>query len=227
MHTKQDRKFITVAGIAALITAITTIGVHYVTFPTETFEDRLQLSQNNLYLAHRWMIILHCTCVIISMLGIALMKVRDNKGFVVLGMLFYSVFGITEIARMFAVLHYLTPLRQQYLAATDPVVQNALRHSIESFNLVGFTLFAIFAFAFMLGNLCYGVVLTASKGKDKWLGFGFLFWALISIAGMTNDFIQQDWIDKVIEINSKTFQPLFRLIIGIWLLRSARGFNTA
>ncbi len=214
-----DRHFIRVAAIAALITGLTTIGVHFISFPGETFEERLILSRNNLYLAHRWMIILHCLCVIISMLGIAILKVRENRGFVALGFLFYTIFGITEITRMFSVLHYLNPLRIKYMEATDEGVKQILQQSIENFNLAGSALFAVFALAFSIGNLCYGIVFSGSKNNSRWLGIGFLFWAFISFLGITNQFFGQPWIDTVIEINSKTFQPLFRILLGIWLLK--------
>lgn len=213
-----DRHFIRFSGIAALITGLTTIGVHYVVFPADTFEQRLLLSQNNLYIAHRWMIILHCLCVIISMLGIALLKFRDNRGFIALGFLFYCVFGIAEITRMFSVLRYLNPLRLKYLETTDEATKVILQQSIEQFNFAGLTLFSLFALAFAIGNLCYGIVLSGDNGKTRWLGYGFLFWSFMSFLGMANEFLEQPWIDKAIEINSKTFQPLFRMIIGIWLL---------
>lgn len=217
-----DRQFIRIAGIAALITGLTTIGVHYISFPGDTFEQRLQLSQNNLYIAHRWMIILHCLCVIISMLGIALLKFKESKGFIVLGFLFYTVFGITEISRMFSVLKYLNPLRVQYLQATDESVKLSLQQTIENFTLVSFTMFAIFALAFAIGNLCYGIVLSGSKDKTRWLGYAFLFWAFMSFLGMSNEFLEQEWIELAIDINSKSFQPLFRFVLGIYLISQSK-----
>lgn len=215
----QDKPFIRIAGIAALITSLTTVGVHYVEFQGATFEDRLQLASNGYYIAHRWMIILHCLCVIISMLGLALLRIRDNRGFIRLGFLGYSVFGIAEIIRMFLVLRYLLPLRLQYLEASDESLKVMLQQSIDQFSLTGNALFSVFILMFAIGNLCYGVVYSKDKNFARWIGYGFLFWAFTGFLGMSNEFLQQSWIDSFMDINARTFQPLFRVVIGVFLLK--------
>jgi hypothetical protein len=48
------------AGWAAIITSLTTIGVHYVTIPGATFDERIARAQESNYIAHKWMIIFHC-----------------------------------------------------------------------------------------------------------------------------------------------------------------------
>lgn len=221
----QDKTFLRVAGICALITAITTIGVHYISFPNVTFEERLLLSENNLYIAHRWMIILHCICVVTSMLGLLLIRWTESRGFMVLGFVFYCVFSVTEITRMVAVLKYLLPLRQQYIGATNENVRFVLQQSIEQFNLVGNTLFTIFAIAFMLGNLCYGIVFSKSNTSDRWIGYAFLYWAATSMLGLSNEFFQMDLVGTIIEWNAKLFQPVFRGILGVWLWRKSGSFK--
>lgn len=213
----HDRQFIRIAGIAALITGLTTIGVHFVEFQGATFEERLQLANNGNYIAHRWMIILHCLCVIISMLGLALLR-KDNRGFVSLGFLGYSVFGIAEIIRMFLVLRYLLPLRLQYLEATDENVKLLLQQNIDQFSLISNALFSVFILMFAIGNLCYGIVYSQDKGFARWLGYGFLYWAFTGFLGMANEFLMQPWIDTVIDLNAKSFQPIFRVAIGVFLL---------
>ena len=212
-----NQSFLKTAGIACILTAFTTLGVHLVSFPADSFEARLQLSGNNLYLAHRWMIILHCACVIMSMLAIAFIKWKDGPGWMALGFLFYTVFGITEISRMMAVLHYLNPLREQYMATTDIQVQALLKHSIDQFNHVGITLFSIFAFAFTIGNVCYGIVFSGASDRSKWIGIAFLFWGFMGILSTANEFFLNPILEKMIDLNAKIFQPTFRLVLGIWI----------
>ena len=217
-----NQSFLKTAGIACMITAFTTLGVHFISFPADTFDIRLQLANNPLYLAHRWMIILHCTCVIISMLGIAFLKWKEGPGWMALGFLFYTVFGVTEISRMMAVLHYLNPLREQYLATTDVQIQTLLKHSIDHFNHVGITLFSIFAIAFTIGNLCYGIVFSGASDRSKWIGYAFLFWGFMGILSTANEFFQNPILDRVIDLNAKIFQPTFRLVLGIWIWRQLK-----
>ena len=96
--------FLKLASIAAFITALTTLGVHLIDFQADTFEERLLLARDPLYFFQKWMIIFHCLMVIISMFGVALVAARTNKALAALGALFFSVFGIAEITRMFGVL---------------------------------------------------------------------------------------------------------------------------
>ena len=219
---QNETPFLRFAAIAAFITALTTIGVHYVEFPIATLEDRLQLTHNTGYYLHRWMIILHCFCVIVSMLGIAVLKFKERKGFITLGFLFYTVFGVVEMARMMLVLFYLNGLRLQYLDTTDEMLRAALVHSMDQFSLVGNALFSLFALAFGIGNLCYGIVLSADRGITRWLGYGFLYWATTSFLGLANQYMETAWIGTWMEYNGKVFQPVFRLLIGIWLWREVK-----
>lgn len=215
-----DIAFTRLAGWAAMVTVLTTIGVHYVSFPAETFEQRLALATNGWYIAHRWMIILHCILVIASMLGIAMITFQQAKGLTILGMAGYMVFGFTEIGRMFSVLEYLNPLRLEYLAATDEAMRTMLKYSLDHFQLTGFALFAVFAFAFTLGNACFGWILKSQTGVAKWIGFGFLYWSGMGVLGMMNEGLHWKAIESWNEFHAKGFQPVFRGIIGWWMLQT-------
>lgn len=220
-----DKRFLIIAGTAAILTALTTIGVHYVTFPADTFEQRLQLIHHTGYIAHRWMIIFHCLFVITSMLGLALIRHRQGGGLMYLGFVFYVVFGVTEMARMFGVLHYLNTLRGQYTGTTDEMTQTLLHQSIDQFTLTGNTLFALFSFAFGIGNLCYGIVFSTGKGVSRWIGYAFVYWALASFLGLVNHCLQWSWVDSIHEFNGKVFQPVFRMILGVWIFRQVARFS--
>jgi hypothetical protein len=100
-----------------------------------------------------------------------------------------------------------------------------LQQSIEQFSLIGNSLFAIFALAFGLGNLCYGIVLSGSQDKTRLIGYGFLYWAFTSFLGLSNEYLSMNWVDSLMEYNGKVFQPIFRLILGIWLLRRSQKIS--
>lgn len=221
----ENQSFLKIAGIACIISAVTTVGIHFVSFPAETFDDRLKLPGNPIYIAHRWMIIVHCLCVIVSMLGIALMKRKEGQGWIALGFLFYTVFGITEISRMMAVLHDLNPMRMAYVQATDEATKNFLRYSIDHFNHVGITLFSIFALAFSIANLSYGIVFVSADDKSKWLGYGLLYWAAVGFIAIANESLHVTFFEHWIEIHNKIFQPLFRLTLGIWILNNISQYR--
>lgn len=218
-----NNTFLRLTAIAAFISALTTIGVHFIDFPVEGFEERLLLARDTLYIQHKWMIIVHCLMVIISMCGVATLVWHLNKGLAALGMLFFSVFGIAEITRMFSVLAYLNPMREKFLAASDETVRQILQLQIESFSQGTLILFLVFILGFALGNLFYGLALVRARASDKWMGFAFLLLAITTFLSLANSFWEIRSIGQMVEYSGKFFTPLVRLFIGLWLWRKANA----
>jgi hypothetical protein len=218
----NNPSFLRLAAIAAFLTALTTIGVHFIDFQADSFEQRLLLGRDPLYVFQKWMIIFHCLLVILSMFGAAVVAARSNRGLAALSALFFSVFGVAEITRMFAVLAYLNPLKEKYLAAADPAVQQVIKLQIEGFGLAGTVLFLVFILAFSLGNLCMGLALPKTEKTDRWLAWGFLFWATLTFLAFGNHFWENTALDPLIEANNKFFQPAFRTAIGWWLWQKCK-----
>lgn len=215
----QNIRFLTLASIAAFATGLTTIGVHFIDFPAETFEARLQLARDPVYVGQKWMIICHCLMVIISMFGAAWVASRNAAGFAALSALFYAVFGIAEMTRMFAVLAYLNPLRERYMAMDDPALRTLLQQQIENLGGASTVLFLVFILAFALGNLFMGLALSQKNGLSRWMARGFLIWSVLTFIAFSNHFWQVEALGPLIEVCNKIFQPLFRLAIGWWLWR--------
>jgi hypothetical protein len=215
--------FLRFAGIAAFLTAITTLAIHFIGFQVDNPEDRLLLASNPSYILHKWMIIVHCLLVILSMFGVAtILKVR-NAGLAALGALFFSVFGIAETSRMLGVLAYLNPLRITYLESGDEAIRQILQLQMDSFDLSANVLFLLFILSFALGNLFFGLGLMGTKGADFWMGMGFLLWAMLTFLALGNDFLGNEILERVVELNNKFYQPAMRGFIGWWLwTRSSR-----
>lgn len=218
MRNPETSRFLYAAGIAAIFTALTTVGIHYIDFPGSTIDQRASLAHHTGYILHRWMIIFHCVGVMVSMTGIFLWRTARHPMLMLTGLVFYIVFGIMEISRMMAVLHFLNPLRESYLHTNDPAEKLMIIQSISQFQLLANTLFAVVIFAFVVGNFCYGLSLIKTTHLSRWIGIGFLFWAFVGAVGILNGYMHIDSIDYCIEIHAKIFQPLFRLCIGIWLI---------
>ncbi len=213
--------FLKLAALAAGLSALTTLGVHFIDFPAADFQSRLLLARDPLYIAQKQMIVLHCLLVIVSMFGAALLAGQYNRGLAALGALFFAVFGVTEITRMLSVLVYLNPLREKYLAATDPAVQQWIQLQIEGFNLAAGVMFLLFILAFGLGNLFLGLALVRSCGPDRHMAVLLLYWAGITLLGFGNYFWENPVLGTATEWNGKFGQPLIRLFAGWWLWQRA------
>ncbi len=218
----NQTSFLRLAAIAAFLTAFTTLGVHFIDFQADTFEERLLFGRNPAYLSHKWMIIFHCLLVIVSMFGAATVAARHNRGLAALSALFFSVFGVAEMTRMFAVLAWLNPLKEKYLAATEEPVRQILKLQLENFGQASAVLFLLFILAFSLGNLFMGLALPNGSKTDRWVAWGFLFWSALTFLAFGNDFWETATLNPIIEANNKFFQPAFRAVIGWWLWQKSR-----
>lgn len=228
MNQIQLKNFILFAAIACLITVITTIGIHGLfSYGPLSFEERLLLFKNPIYQLNRWWVIFHCLMVLTAMWGFFLLQFKKSPGFAGLGMMFFAVFSFTEIFRQIAVFFYLNQLRQKYLEATEPGVQEMIVNSMEDFGLIGFSLFGLFILSFALGNLCYGITLINQGKWDSILGWLLLIWGMVTLAIFANEFFNIPVLWDIAEWFSLIFQPLIRLLFGLWLLMNFRQLARA
>lgn len=217
-----QKKFIRFASICCFLSVITTLGIHaYFPDPPASFEERVLLFRNTTYLINRWWVIIHCLLVIAAMWGFALILFRKSPGFAGLGFLFFCVFGIAEIARQMIVLFYMNGLREQYAGATDPVVREAIKTTLDYAPLLTSPLFGLFIMAFGLGGLCYGISLWNTKGFSQLIAVMMIISGITSLIFLGNSFWQNESLGRFIEKYNLTFTPLLRLLTGVWLWKKA------
>lgn len=222
-----SKPFIRFASICCFITIITTLGIHlYFPEPPADFEQRVLLFRNKTYLLNRWWVIFHCLLVIVSMWGIAIIKIKRSPGFTGLGFLFFALFGIAEITRQMLVLFYFNGLREQYFLASDPGIKEVLKNMLSTAGLLGSPLFGVFILAFGLGNLCYGLSLYNEKGFGKILSILLILWSIGCFLALGNSFWQLSWIDSFLEKYNYTYQPFLRVLLAIWLWKMSSALPT-
>lgn len=224
-------KLLKFAAICALATVATTLAVHVLPWLWEdvnSFEERLQLPQNAIYMGRLWVVLVHCVLVVISMFGIAALKFRDSPALVGLGFLSFIVFAFTEILRTSLVLFALNrKWRVGYLEAKDESVRASLRATIEAFGGINDALFFIFYVAFLLGILCYGLALAKSPGFDGKVGWLFLLWTALSVPALIDTFTGSESLGRFFGWVGPFFLPVARAIVGIWLWNKSNAIAFA
>lgn len=216
MLPKSHSIFLKFAAWSLVFTTLTTLVAHLVNFPAPDFESQILLAQNWGYILRNNVIILHCVLVIVSMLGLAFMGNANSRGWLILGLLCFLVFGFAEIGRMTFANVIVNGLREKYQIASDPSIQQDIRFVLESvWPLIGMFLFRIFILAFSLGCIFYGV---AFWSQDR-TGKIFMVWGLVNLFAFANEFVGIGWLSTFIGYFSIIFQPLARLWIGIWFLK--------
>jgi len=207
-----------IGAIFGFISVITTLGVHLIPVQASTFEESVMLFTNSTYIFSRWWIVFHCIAVFISMTGVFIAINTPFNIHAKLGLMSFSVFSWTEIARMLLSLTYLFDLRRNYVEETDPVIRTILRTDIQNFTLIGTGLFTLFLLGFALGNLFYGIELAKTKGFGKWVGYLLIFWFATGMHGLYSTFQPAAAVDGFYEIFNITFQPAVRGLTAYWLL---------
>ena len=219
--SSANKGFYMLAAIAALLTAGTNLYIHLTDFPAQTFEERILLFRNKSYIANRFIIIIHCILVIISTWGMGLLLSRRAKGVSQLGILSFTVFGLTEISRMVFSLNYVNGLREKYFIETNPQAKQFLEYSLNNAGLVNDIFFRIFIIAFALGLLFYGIALLNRDIKpDIIFGIAFLVLCGITFLAFANEFAENNTISKLVYWVSITLQPLLRVWMGVWVFKN-------
>ena len=221
--------FMRVASISALLTALTTVAVHWLPDLWEnltTFESRVQLRHNVIYLGRFWVVLLHCVLVVISMAAIPLLLTGTPRLIAMFGFGSYVMFAFVEMLRtslsIFAVNR---AWRTGYETSSDEMQRRAFRAALDNFSGVNDALFFLFFLAFTVGLFCYGFALLSSSGMDQRVAFLFLLWGILNLPGLIGTIVGNESLGAPFDWVGRYFQPMARLLIGLWLWNTSTRFR--
>jgi hypothetical protein len=222
--------FIRVASICAILTAFTTVGVHWLPdlwSNLMTFESRVQLRHNPIYMGRFWIVLVHCILVVISMAAIPSLLNGTSRLIALFGLGSYVVFAFIEMLRtslsIFAVNR---AWRAGYEASGDDLQKRAFRAALDSFGGVNDALFFLFFLAFTASLFCYGFALLSKSGIDQYTGFLFLLWGLLNLPALIGTIAGNEALGAPFDWVGRYFQPAARLLIGLWLWNVSTPLRT-
>ena len=223
MH--PETRFLRFAAACAALSALTTLVVHFGSIflpPATTFEARVALRTNPLYLAYLWAYILHCLLVVVSMYGARRLAPKERTAVADLGFLAFVVFACAETLRMsLAIFAVNRTWRAAWAATTDDAARERARTLIEGFAGFGEALFFVFFLAFFLGTVAYGLTFFREPGLTGTVGRIFLVWAGLNLPGLIETIAGTGTLGPWPEWVVPPFQSAARLLIGWWLWVSA------
>ena len=225
-ESTTDKAFYLFAGIAAFFTVGTNLYIHLTDFTVENFEEKILLYQSKSYIANRLIIILHCILIIISTIGMGFLLRKYSKEFATLGMVSFTVYGLTEICRILFSLNYVNRLRESYFTESNPKVKEFYSFLLNNTSFVNNIFFRLFIVAFAFGLLWYALALfKANLRADKTFGCLILFLSIITFIAFANDLYQNKLIGESVHWVSITLQPLIMLWMGIWVIKNGTGLS--
>jgi len=224
-----SRTFIRISAAAALLTAVTTLCVHLLPelwANVSTFDDRVALRNNPIYMGRFGIVIAHCVLVLVSMAGLGAILWRRSPVLVGFGMVGYGVFALAEILRMsLAIFAMNRAWRAQYATASDEVVRAGLRTLIDGFDGVSAALFFIFSLGFTAGLVCYAIALLRSADRERRLVAFFAVWAALSSATLFDTSAGTAIFSSALWWVGPYFQPLARAYIAWWLWTASNSLT--
>jgi hypothetical protein len=222
--------FIKVASICAIVTALTTIAVHWLPdlwSSATTFESRIQLRHNSIYMGRLWIVLIHCVLVVISMAAIPCLLNGMARLIAIFGFGSYIMFAFVEILRtslsIFAVNR---AWRAGYETSGDDIQRQTFRDALETFGGVNDTLFFLFSAAFTTGLFSYGLALLLKGGIDQGVGLLFLLWGVLNLPDLVGAIAGNEALGKGFDWVGRYFQPAVRLLLGLWLWNVSSRFRT-
>jgi hypothetical protein len=222
--------FIKIASICAMVTALTTIAVHWLPdlwSNAMTFESRLQLRHNAIYMGRFWIVLIHCVLVVISMAAIPCLLNGVARLVAMFGLASYVMFAFIEILRtslsIFAVNR---AWRGGYETSGDDTQRQAFRAALDTFGGVNDALFFLFFTAFTVGLFCYGFALLSKSGIDQRVGFLFVLWGVLNLPGLIGAIVGNEALGTPFDWVGRYFQPAARFLISLWLWNVSPRFRT-
>ena len=143
-----------------------------------------------------------------------------------LGVLFFLLWAFTEVLQQAILLVSMNlRWRREFLATTSVERQTVLRAHIEGVDAISDGLFLVILLAFIVANVLFaGAVLPGQRTRDRVASTCFAVGALLGIISLSET-LGYAWGGAAMEVLYPLLQPGARLVIGIWLWRSAQSMT--
>jgi hypothetical protein len=107
--------------------------------------------------------------------------------------------------------------RTGYETSADEMQRRAFRSALDTFGGVNDALFFLFFLAFTAGLFCYGIALLSNSGMDRGIAYLFLLWGIFNLPGLIGVMLARESLGDSFDWVGRYFQPIARLLIGLWL----------
>jgi hypothetical protein len=219
----MSRRLVQVAGICFALSSLTTLGLIFLpqlTPDAPDFEARTRLIFNNVYMAHRWIALVHPLIVLVGALGVAVVRYKEAAGTAVTGFIFFLLWATTEgIQQALTLVAVDWTWRPQYLAATSDAERTIARTYIVGFEPLSDGLFFFLVLAFICANVLYARAVWGEARLQRVVAIGFSVSAGLGVVSILTNFGGNVLPPGVMAVLYPALGPAGRLLTGIWLIR--------
>lgn len=218
--------FYRVAGIASILSAVTTLGLiflpEFFAVQPDGIAGRMQRVADPVYQLRAWTYLAHPFLAFTAALGVGLATRRVAPAFALGGIIGFFLWALTEASQQSLTLFAFDDWRRAWLAG-DPVVQQTIELRAAIYDGLWEAAYSLLLFGIILGSAFFAAILLRMPDRLSRVVGGFY-----ALAAIQSIFIQSGELGGPVLPESLAFwiypatQPLARILIGIWLLRVAR-----
>lgn len=227
MELRPTPAFYRFAAVCSILSAATTLvlifGPRFYSAPA-TLEQAVALRSDPAYLFRLWVYFFHPYLVFSAALAIAVYKLRDSAGSVLLGLFSFFTWALLEALQQgFALAALNQAWRAGFAAATDAAARDSYRTLLLGFEGMWDAFYLVLLTAFVLANLAYGIATRGATGLEGWVSLAFFAAAALSAATWLANFGGVAWLGPAVQGAYPLIQPAARVLFGVWLLQIARS----
>lgn len=218
--------FYRVAGIASIMTAVTTLGLiflpGYLAPIPEGIAGRMIRVEDPAYQLRAWIYLVHPFLAFTAALGIGLATRRVAPALALAGTLGFFLWALTEAGQQSLTLFAFDDWRRAWLAG-DPAIRQTIELRAAIYDSLWEAAYSLLLFGIILGSSFFAAILLRLPDTLSRVVGGFYALAAIqSILLQSGELGGPVLPEAIVFWVYPSTQPLARILIGVWLLRVAR-----
>ena len=219
----NEARFLRVAAVCSVVSVVTTLMLIFLPeffASAQGFEARIARVHESAYRLRAWAYLLHPFITLTAALGIALAIRHRSPVLALFGALGFIWWAFTEASQQTLTLFAFDRWRVAY-AAADEGTRAAIRINAIMYDGIWDGMYMLLLIAFAIGNACFGAALLSMRGLARVVGGFMLAASVLTVVLFINELGFSLVPAPVLEWSYPAIQPLGRLLIGVWLWRSA------
>ena len=218
--------FYRVAGIASILSAVTTFGLiflpEFFAAQPDGLAGRMQRVTDPAYQLRAWTYFVHPFLAFTAALGVGLATRRAAPALALAGILGFGLWALTEAGQQSLTLFAFDDWRRAWLAG-DPAVQATMEVRAAVYDGLWEAAYSLLLFGIIIGSSFFAAILLRLPDMLSRVVGGFY-----ALAAIQSVLLQSGELGGPVLPETLAFwiypatQPLARILIGLWLLRVAR-----
>jgi hypothetical protein len=218
-------RFAAYGAFGAAITTVLNTQLHRFYPAPTSFEDRILLVNNFVYMTNQWVLLIHPFVTLLLAIGIFIMAKEKSYGFALAGLLFAFIEKLLEfIGQTIQLFTVNLTWKVAYLNTFDLAEKEKIKMFITGFNGVWNDCYFVLWVSYILSSVFF-VISLATMAGTKWVRWFMYITAFITFIMLMSDYGKQGWLTPILPVFYPATMVAGRLFIALMLLKNSKLEN--